>query len=167
MSDIAEQAGISMGGLYRYFCNKEDLFEHMMADIHEELYDASRSLSHDFAVDPYGALLESNSGYLQHYYDNRLVMRAFIEAASVDERFRTIWWDMRTRHARRFAAALRQRHAKGELDGMSVDLASDAMACMVEQCAYVWFGHESRHDQPVTVDEAARVVTRAWYRMFF
>ncbi len=166
MSDVADEAGISMGGLYRYFANKEDLFEQLISDLHEELYQASRS-DHRFADEPLLALREANQGYLQHYYDNRDIMRAFIEAAAVEERFRSIWWNMRNRHADRFSAALREHFDISEVEGVDVAVASDAMACMAEQCAYVWFGHDELHDTPVQVDEAAAVVTRAWYRMFF
>ena len=35
MADIAEEAGLSMGALYRYFENKESVFEHLVTDIHE------------------------------------------------------------------------------------------------------------------------------------
>lgn len=38
-------------------------------------------MRHRFATSPYEALLEANAGYLPTYYDNRYVMRAFIEAA--------------------------------------------------------------------------------------
>lgn len=37
MSDVADEADISMGGLYRYFANKEDLFAQVIADLHEAL----------------------------------------------------------------------------------------------------------------------------------
>ena len=35
MSDVATEADISMGGLYRYFKNKEDLFAQVISDLHE------------------------------------------------------------------------------------------------------------------------------------
>lgn len=167
MSAVAEDAGLSMGGLYRYFANKEDLFQELMGDIHNELFGASRSPAHRFADEPYEALLDANRGYLEHYYEIRDVMRAFIEAATVDERFRSIWWAMRSRHADHFAASLREHHDMKEVDGIPVEVASDALACMVEQSAYVWFAHDAYYERPVTVDDAARIVTRIWYRTFF
>ena len=81
MSDVADQAEISMGGLYRYFANKEDLFAQVIADLHEELYRASVAREADFATHPYDALVEANRGYLELYRDQRHVMRAFIQAA--------------------------------------------------------------------------------------
>lgn len=167
MGDVAEEAGLSMGGLYRYFGNKEAVFEELIGDIHRQLYEASRSTRHRFADSPYDALLEANTGYLQTYYDNRYVMRAFIEAAAADQHFRQIWWDMRSRHARRFAIAYTEQTGVTTINGVSVDVAADAMACLVEQTAFVWFGHDELHDTPVGVDDAARIVTHSWYRTFF
>jgi AcrR family transcriptional regulator len=167
MSDVASEAGVSMGALYRYFQNKEDLFVHLMGDIHEELFEASRAQAHDFRTAPYDALLEANRGYLGHYRDNRDVMRAFIEAATVDTRFRDIWWGMRQRHVERFVHALEAAHGISRVDGVDTALVAEAMASMVEQSAYAWFAHEELNAAPVTLENAAHVVARIWYRAFF
>jgi AcrR family transcriptional regulator len=167
MIEIAEEAGLSTGGLYRYFVDKTDVFAALIEDLHEELFAASGRTSVSFKEDPLGALSDANRGYVEHYYENRDVMRAFIEAAAVDQRFRTIWWEMRQRHVKRFAGALSAIHEVETIDGVSVELASEALACMVEQCCYVWFAHEDMRSEPVDVDEAVRTVTHAWYAATF
>jgi AcrR family transcriptional regulator len=167
MSDVAAEAELSMGGLYRYFDNKTSLFEALVGDIHEELYAASRAHSSSFADQPFAALLEANVGYLRHYYDNRDVMRAFIEAANIDVQFRELWWDMRRRHVERYVRALREHHGIEDIGGVDLEVAADAMACMVEQCAYVWYAHEAMAGRTVPVDTAGWIVTRAWYATFF
>lgn len=167
MSDVAERAEISMGGLYRYFANKEDLFAQVIADVHEELFQASKSNAHDFEHDPYGALVESNRGYLSLYNDQRHVMRAFIQAAHVEDRFRDFWWQMRNRHIDRFTEAMARVHGITEINGAPARLAAESMACMVEQSAYVWFAQEALHDGKVSVDDAAATVAHAWYVTFF
>lgn len=167
MSDIALAASISNGALYRYFKDKEAVFAALIGDLHEQLYASSGDTEHDFAAAPYDALLDANAGYLALYYENRDVMRAFMQAAAVDARFRTIWWDMRQRHVQRFVRAVRAAHRISRIESVDVAIATDALACMVEQAAYVWFAHEGLNRRAVSVDEAARIVTRAWYRMFF
>jgi len=165
MSDIAEESQLSLGGLYRYFMNKDDVFEAVIAHVHEDLFAASSAADHNFETEPYEALLEANRGYLEHYWEHRDVMRAFMEAAHVDPRFRDIWWTMRTRHVARFLKALER---SGEsTTGINPRLAAEAMACMVEQAAYVWFAQEELYGQEVKRHEAADVVTWAWYRTFF
>lgn len=167
MADVAEEAGVSMGALYRYFQNKEDLFVNLIGDIHEELFEASAARTHDFATAPHDALVEANRGYLAHYYDNRDVMRAFIEATTVDQRFRDVWWGMRTRHVERFVHALNKAHGIDRADGVPARQVAEAMAAMVEQCAYVWFAQEAMNEAPMSVDTAADVVAGVWYRAFF
>jgi AcrR family transcriptional regulator len=167
MIEIAQEAGVSTGGLYRYFVNKTDVFAALIEDLHEELYDASGRTSASFQDHPLAALSEANRGYVEHYYANRDVMRAFIEAAAVDERFRKLWWEMRDRHVRRFSRALRSAHAAKSVDGVPVELATEAMACMVEQCCYVWFAHDDMRSAPVDLDEAVRTVTHAWWSAMF
>ncbi|MGW3469501.1 TetR/AcrR family transcriptional regulator [Saccharopolyspora sp. NPDC000995] len=167
MSRIAEEAGVSLGGLYRYFTNKEDVFEALVGDIHEELYQASGTTEHSFRNTPFDALLDANRGYLEHYHANRDVMRALIEAANVDARFRGFWWNMRNRHIDRFVEALRVQHNINQIGGRPAQLVAEAAACMVEQCAYVWYAQEQVRQQAVSLDDAALIVTQGWYGMFF
>ena len=167
MSDVAEESGVSMGALYRYFQNKDDLFVNLIGDIHEQMFSASRASEHDFAADPYQALLAANRGYLKHYHENRDVMRALIEAGTVDKRFRDVWWQMRRRHIDRFVYALKTSHGIETVSGVSVRTVVESMASLVEQSAYTWFAQEELNDKPISVETAAQVVTRVWYRTFF
>ena len=165
MSDVADQAGLSLGGLYRYFENKENLFRSVIRDVHEELFERSQS-STSIAEDPQAALFEANLGYLQHYCDNSGVMRAFIEATTVEERFTTIWWTMRERHVARFVHAV-ENDDRIRLDGFDPTTVARAMASPVEQTAYTTFAHAALNTKPVDVETVARIVTRAWYRSFY
>lgn len=167
MGDVAIEARISMGGLYRYFENKEDLFAQVIEDLHEQLFEASASREHNFRDDPYSSLLASNRGYLEIYSENRDVMRAFIQAAHVEKRFQDIWWHMRNRHVDRFVGALSRSHGITEIDGVNVRLHVESMACMAEQSAYTWFAQEDLHGGAVSLDEAALSITHNWYTTFF
>lgn len=167
MADVAAEAKLSMGALYRYFKNKEDLFANLIEDIHEVLLNSSRALHTDFRTDPYAALLEANRGYLEHYYENRDVMRAFFEAMTVDERYRKIWWTMRAHHVERFVHSLKKDHGITEIDGVNVTVITEAMASMVEQSAYCWYAQEELYAEHLPIDVATKAVTVAWYQAFF
>ncbi len=158
---------MSLGGLYRYFGDKEDLFAALIADTHDELFAASGNTVHRLEDDAYQALLEANTGYLQHYYENRDIMRTLVEAASVEARFHDIWWQMRNRHIDRFSTVLRMKCGIEEVDGLPVALMVEAVACMVEQSAYVWYAQDKMQDKILPIDQAADVVTRIWYSAFF
>ncbi len=167
MSDIADEAALSLGAVYRYFENKENVFCDLVLDIHEELFVASRARAHSLKADPYSAIYESNLGYLLHYFENRDVMRCLVEAATVDARFREQWWRMRDRHVQRFISVARASFGRKAFSGVDLELATEAMACMVEQAAYVWFAHEVVAQRAVLPEEAARVLTQAWVRTIF
>ncbi|RLQ21464.1 TetR family transcriptional regulator [Seongchinamella sediminis] len=167
MGDVAVEAGLSMGSLYRYFKNKEDLFAHLIADVHEMLYQASGGSAYDFATEPFEALLEANRGYLECYYANRDIMRTLFEAVTVDKRDREIWWRMRERHIERFTHAIKESHGITHVDGVEVRVLVDSMASLVEQSAYCWYAQEELNSNPIPVDIAARTVTIIWYRAIF
>jgi AcrR family transcriptional regulator len=167
MSAVATEAGMSLGGLYRYFGDKEDLFAALIADTHDELFQASGTTGHRLGTDPYQALLEANTGYLNHYYNNRDIMRTLVEAASVETRFRDFWWQMRNRHIARFTTALKANLGIEEIDGLPIGPLAEAVACMVEQSAYVWYAQDALQETPMPLEQAAEVVTRIWHASFF
>lgn len=168
MSDLAERAGLSMGALYRYFDNKDDIFLAIIHDIHNELYAASRPGSaHTFQSAPYETILESNRGYLSHYCSHRKVMRAFIEATMVDQRYTDMWWYMRERHIKRVATALNRDHGISQINGMAARISLEALASMIEQSAYVWYAHPAVSAEVMPVNDAAKIVTDIWYSALF
>lgn len=163
MSDLAERAHLSMGALYRYFDNKDDVFLAIIHDIHNELYAASRpGERQSFRDRPDEAILESNRGYLGHYRNHRKVMRAFIEATMVDPRYDDMWWYMRERHIVRVATALERDHGITEINGMPARVSLEALASMTEQSAYVWYAHPDTAAEMLPVDDAARIVSEIW-----
>lgn len=168
MSDLAEHAGLSMGALYRYFDNKDDVFLAIIHDIHNELYAASRpGTPQIFRSDPHEAILESNRGYLAHYHNHRKVMRAFIEATMVDQRYNDMWWYMRERHIIRVATALERDHGIVEVNRMPARISLEALASMTEQSAYVWYAHPDATADMLPVADAARIVSEIWYCTLF
>jgi AcrR family transcriptional regulator len=164
MGDVAAEAKVSLGALYRYFENKDDLFLSLIGDIHKDLYEASRARQHNFRTNPLATLEESNEGYLVHYYANRDIMRAFIEAMTVDNRVCEMWWWMRQRHVDRFVSALKRDFNITQVNGVSTRVIAEALASAVEQSAYVWYAREKLNTTPVPVKTAAEVLARIWYR---
>lgn len=168
MSDLAENANLSMGALYRYFDNKDDVFLAIIHDIHNELYAASRPKQRDsFRANPYQAILESNHGYLDHYRNHRKVMQAFMEATMVDRRYDEMWWYMRERHIIRVGSALQRDHGITQINGAPARISLEALASMTEQSAYVWYAHPDTTEGLLAVDDAARIVSKIWYDTIF
>lgn len=167
VGDVAAEAGLSLGAFYRYFENKDDLFSYLIADIHEELFLASRAVEHNLATAPFAALREANYGYLKHYYENRDMMRALFEAVTVDKRYRQIWWRMRERHVARFVHALESTQGLARVDGDDTRVLAEAMASMTEQSAYCWYAQEELNSSTLALETAADAVATIWHRTFF
>ncbi len=168
MGDLAERAQLSMGALYRYFDNKDDVFLAIIHDVHNELYAASRPTErYTFRAHPSQAILESNRGYLTHYRNHRKVMRAFMEATMVNRLYNDMWWYMREHHILRVTTALERDHAITEINGMPARLALEALASMTEQSAFVWYAHPDTAADMLPVDDAARVVSDIWCHTIF
>jgi AcrR family transcriptional regulator len=96
----ADEAQVSIGALHRYFRSTDDIFLALIGDIHKELFRASTSPDIKFKDDPHAALLAANRGYLAHYHANRNVIRAVIEATTVNMAYRDRWWWMREHQPR-------------------------------------------------------------------
>lgn len=168
MSDVAVVAELSLGALYRYFEQKDDLFLTLIQDIHEELYGLSRTgTAGAFRQDPYSAMYRANLGYMQHYFDNREVMRAFIEASMVDVRYRDMWWYMRDRHVKRVVAALARDFEIEEIGDVSAEKIIEALASTTEQSAFVWFAQEALSDTKTDVVTATKTITNIWHSAIF
>lgn len=168
MTDVAAEAGLSLGALYRYFEQKDDLFLSVVEDIHEELYAVSRAgYTGSFKKEPYETLYKSNLGYMQHYYENREVMRAFIEATMVDARYRDMWWYMRERHIKPVVVALLRDHGISEIRGVSAKKVVEALASTTEQSAFVWFSQAQLGSDTTDVETAAKAIANIWFSALF
>lgn len=161
MSDVAVEADLSMGGLYRYFGNKTELFTYLVSNLYDQFFDVSRPRESSFDTSPEDAVLESNLRYFEKYAENRHLMRAFIESANVDEQFLELWWAGRRRHVDRFVHVLSARSEWDTMPPGSLHTRAEAIACMTEECAYVWFAQSERQAVTVTPEEAAAIVTLA------
>jgi AcrR family transcriptional regulator len=167
MSGVAEEAGVSLGGVYRYFTDKDDLFMATIQGLHEQLFESSGHPKHSLGRDPYSAIRDSNAGYLHYYHANSGLMRTFMEAAMREPRFRDFWRYMRNRHIDRFIGAYSKHYGIDDADISHARHLTEAAACMTEQGAYVWFAQSELRTNPIKLEEATNIVTQCWYSLFF
>ena len=73
------------------------------------------------------------------YHENRDVLRSMIEAGTVEERFRDIWWQKLTRNVDRFVFALKKSHGIKNISGIPVRTILESMGSLEEQSASTWF----------------------------
>lgn len=163
MQDVAQEAEVSQGALYRYFENKNDLFLSLIGDIHMALYEASRAKESKFKDQPFETLRESNRGYLYHYRENADIMRAFIEATMVNKQIWEMWWWMRKRHIDRFVTALKRDFSISEVDGVPTQHIAEAVVSAAEQSAYVWYAQPVKNEEPISIEVAAHILANLWF----
>ena len=168
MGDLAEKANLSLGAIYRYFENKDDVFLAIINNIHQELYAASRvNTNQRFATHPYETILLSNLGYLTHYLNHRHVMKAFIEATMVEKKYTDMWWYMRESHIQRISNALKRDYEMTELNGEPIRNTLEALASMTEQSAFVWYAVPAAEEKVMAPEKAAKIVSDIWYHSLF
>lgn len=163
MVDIAEEADVSLGALYRYFQDKEAIFHELLAGLHDELIASSRARGIKLRDNPYEAINAANAGFLSRYQRNADIMRVLVEASAVDSNFRDIWWGMRQKFVSRFVDALMQAKLAPGNNRSQTTATVEALCFMVEQWAYVWLAHEQVKD----IEDGARILTDIWYHSIF
>lgn len=167
ITEIAQQAGLSIGGLYRYFESKQALFVAVISELDEELFHAIAGATSPGVHDPRRVMLAANERFIRRYVEDADLMAAFVESTSIDEQCRAIWWQGRRRIVGHLAAILRRQHGINDVDGVAIDIAVEAMVCMMQQAAYVWFAERDQAPRKVSAPRAAEIWTDTWYRTFF
>lgn len=165
MSDIAQEAGLSQGAIYRYFRHKDEVFRAVLAEMNDTFFPAARP-GHPSRGDFEDSLYEANLHFLDLYWEGRDLMRAFHQAASTEPLYREIWEAMRTRYRQRFLHVLQRRYGV-ELT-RDVELRALAVQCCLEEFAHTNFAARVGPGitPQVTVAEAARVTSAIWSAAF-
>src|SRR5262249_53546141 len=115
--------------------------------------------------DELGSLRISSQRYLQAYYENRKLIAAMIQMAGAVPECARLWWDLRGRTYERMERYIGALTIAGQLDSRLIAV---ALGSMVEQCANYWFVQAERNRKPrPTVEQAAEVVSRLWYRAIY
>lgn len=166
MIDLAEKSNLSLGAIYRYFENKDDVFLAVIFNVHRSLFESSRnSTSNSFKDDPYTSIYESNLGYLRRYKKHRKLMKTFIEATLIDERYTSMWRYMRDSHISRVLHVLEKNFS---MPSEKIKTCIEALISMTEQSAFSWYALTSELEEDLlSPEEASKVISNIWYNAVF
>lgn len=134
VADIADEAGIASGTVYRYFVDKADIFRSLLASVEQELY--SQTL---IPTDHDGHLLVHDAvvAYFRVYRRNASTYRAWRELLEPGSEFEHTWVAMHQRFQDGIRTVVQygQRHEiiARELDAR---LVSELVVAMFDQPAY-------------------------------
>ncbi|MGI8552405.1 MAG: TetR/AcrR family transcriptional regulator [Dehalococcoidia bacterium] len=172
--DIAETASLSLGAVYRYFGNKDEIFEAVMQELHEELYRATHvdgSAALNLQLDPYGTMFQATRAYLEVYQKQAGLLRALHEASTLNADYRQLGLRGRRRFRDRTVRRL-QDVADPDMPLSSNDqllLQVEVLIHMTEYSAYIWLAQGTSTDggSAPDLDTAAAVLTDVWYGTLF
>jgi AcrR family transcriptional regulator len=163
VTEITKRSDVALGTFYRYFENKDVLCLQLLEKLVQELYESvSGSWGKEDAMEN---LRSSSLRYLTAYHSNRKLIATMLQMAGAVPACAALWWELRKRTYDRMKRYLVSSKAARELDP---ELTVVALGSMVEQFAYYWYVEAERNRKPVpTLDEAADLVSRIWYRAVY
>ena len=115
MSDITDAAGVSHGTVYTYFTSKEEVLAQVCDDLAGEVFAAVR-VPDDLRADPVTRIHEGNRRYLRAYARNARMLEVVEQAATTNERFRSLVDGLRAVFVQKARASLEQYQDDGLAD---------------------------------------------------
>ncbi|WP_134324277.1 TetR/AcrR family transcriptional regulator [Cumulibacter soli] len=160
IADIARKAGASYGSFYTYFASKEEIFQEVVQQVTNEMFNFSRP-SGTRADNPVQRIEAANRRYVQAYARNARMMSVMTEVAAYDDFTRGLARQIRERFVERNEEGVRRLQKQGLADeNLDARVAADVLGGMIERFAHVWV--ESRSQQEI--DAAVPVLTKIWAR---
>jgi AcrR family transcriptional regulator len=158
ITDITAGARMAVGSFYTYFDSKEQIFEALVIDMENQVYDAPERAIGEGAS-PLQRIRATNEVYLLTYQRNAKFWAAIEEAALGGGKAREI---QTVRHAEsrdRTLRTLRIWQSQGLIrTDIDLDFAASCLGAMTERCAYLWFVH----GEPVEMPDAIDKLTAIW-----
>ena len=132
--DIAEEAGVASGTVYRYFVDKEDIFRSLLATVEEDLYKETT-----MPTDDEGRLVvrQGATAYFNVYRRHAALYRVWRELIEPGNEFEHAWTAMRQRFQQGIAAVVRHGQRSGLVDtGLDPVVVSELVVAMFDQPSY-------------------------------
>lgn len=158
VDDITARADVAHGTFYRYFENKQDVLNTLVKEAMTRIPHPAYDLA---SADIFNLVREDVAAFFDNVARHVDLFRIWTEAAAYDDRVANSRRSMRNPFVRRIRDAIQASVGLALIPPINVDVAAEALACMVENFAYVWFVVERRGGD---VTELAGVVATLWYR---
>lgn len=170
VSDIAEEAGVSLGNVYRHFSDKDDVLLAVLRPLYSELRLATGRGAGRQPVTNVDVLAERNRLYLDFYAEHRDLFRVSREAAasSSSTTFVTMWMNMRNEFLARNRGWLNSLIRSGQLsEDTDAEMMAAALGSMNEQFAYTHIALAEDTPSSSDIDRMARTCATIWWRAIF
>ena len=160
IADIAKKAGASYGSFYTYFASKEEIFQEVVQQVTNEMFDFSRPGSPP-EDSPAARIETANRKYVEAYARNARMMSVMAEVAAYDNFTSGLAMQIRERFVARNEEGVKRLQKQGLADeNLDARIAADVLGGMIERFAAVWVGNRSQEE----IDAAVPVLTKIWVR---
>jgi AcrR family transcriptional regulator len=163
VADITAAAGMSQGGFYRHFKDKDDILREALREPLDELLHAT--VRDDDAPVDESTILEGNTRFFRVYARHRRVFRVLREAAALHEPGLTErWLGVRSVYIDRIETWLRRIDGIAHLRSDDHRLVAEALGAVLDQMAYTHFGLADEDPTEAEVCRLGLVSAEMWYR---
>ncbi len=132
--DIAEEAGVASGTVYRYYVDKEDIFRSLLATVEEDLYKETT-----MPTDESGRLVvrQGATAYFNVYRRHAALYRVWRELIEPGNEFEHAWTAMRQRFQQGIATVVRHGQRTGVVNSqLDPVVVSELVVAMFDQPSY-------------------------------
>ncbi len=164
LTDVAAEAGCSVGTLYTYFRDRDDLLAAVLRGAEEEMRHPGGPAQAGEGEGPAAQIAAANRAYLESYRRNARVMALLEQVSQVHPEFR----ELRVRRARDFVArnsrALAALREAGAIDtGVDVPVMAASLSAMVSRMAYAAWVDGEYPDDDASLERILATVNRIWW----
>lgn len=149
--DIAAEARLGVGTVYRHFGSKADIFDAVIKDVIDEIY-AEGSLSATLGG-PRERIDAANRSFLRFYHRSANIMSTLNHLATQDEQFRALYLERRNRSVGRLAHAIERLQETGEANPrLDPTMAAESLIAMMADVAFTAFRVAGSRVEDVDID---------------
>jgi AcrR family transcriptional regulator len=166
VSAVMRRAGVSRTTFYRHFSDVYMVVAGILTGLRRELQERSGSwLMDPDSVGGLGVIYPNILGYAHAYAEHGPLMAALSDAAGVDDRVHSIWWDelLETYIDLTTAAIVRDQAVGAIRADLDATAAARALILMGERLSYDLLGRHRRG----TPEDCARIMTSIWATTLF
>jgi AcrR family transcriptional regulator len=158
--DITTSARVAVGTFYQYFDSKDEIFRAVVAELGGEIWESGTVSGED--GNPLASIESANRRFLKLYRDNARLMAVVEQAATIDQEFREIRRQLRTRSVSRLTASIRKLQKEGLADArLDPRCTASALISMVNNFAYTWLVIGEKFDEPIAIETLNRLWAQA------
>ncbi len=158
IADVTTAARMAVGSFYTYFDSKEDLFEAVLIEMENLVYEDPARTARD-GLTPLQRIRATNEVYLTTYQKNARFWAVIEQATLRNPKARQIQAARHAESRARTMRALAAWQAQGLIDpAIDLPFVSECLGAMTERCAYLWFVMGEPVEMPAAIDK----ITRVW-----